>query len=186
MNMKKLLTENLTVSKELQYHLDNGIPISKNVFRTGSKKFFEVINEARNLRGIGLYNNPDDDFLLESDIGKWDIFEGEDVPLDFPMVEAEYQGRDVELNKPKRGGSKKFYVYVKDPDSGNVRKIAFGAADGGGKLSVKFKDPERRKAFADRHDCKNKKDKTKAGYWSCRLPRYAKSLGLGNNMNTYW
>lgn len=186
MIMKKLLTENLDVSKELRYHLDRGIPISKNVFRTGSEKFFEVINEARRLWDLGLYENLDDEFLMESDIGEWDIFEGEEVPLDFPMVEAEYQGRDVELNKPKRGGSKKFYVYVKDPDSGNVRKVAFGAQGGGGKLSVKFKDPERRKAFADRHDCKNKKDKTKAGYWSCRLPRYAKSLGLGNNMNTYW
>lgn len=190
MILKEMLTKSLlnsdAISEEFRYHLQNGIPISKNIFRRGSKKFFDVINEARELRASGLYLNEEDEFLFETDIGVWDIYEGEEVPLDFPMVEAEYQGRDVELNKPKRGGSKKFYVYVKDPDSGNVRKIAFGAADGGGKLSVKFKDPERRKAFADRHNCKNKKDKTKAGYWSCRLPRYAKSLGLGNNMNTYW
>lgn len=100
--------------------------------------------------------------------------------------EAKYQGKEVSLNKPKRGGSKKFYVYVRDPKSKNIRKVSFGAAGGGQKLSVKFKDSKARKAFADRHNCSSKKDRTKAGYWSCNLPRYAKSLGLGSNMNTYW
>lgn len=98
--------------------------------------------------------------------------------LDFPMPikEAEYQGKDVDLNKPKRGGSKKFYVYVKDGDK--VKKVSFGAKSGGGKLAVKLKDPEARKAFSDRHNCPQKTDKTTPGYWSCRLPRYAKQLGL--------
>ena len=31
-----------------------------------------------------------------------------------------------------------------------------------------------------------KNDRTKASYWSCRLPRYASQLGLGANMNTFW
>ena len=80
-------------------------------------------------------------------------------------------------------GIKKFYVYVKDPKSGNIRKVSFGDSTN---FSVKFKDPVRRKAFADRHNCSTKKDKTKAGYWSCNLPRYAKQLGMGDNQNTYW
>ena len=101
------------------------------------------------------------------------------------IPEAEYQGKKVELSKPKRGGSKKFYVYVKDPKSGNIKKVSFGADSGGGKLAVKLKDPKARKAFADRHNCDQKKDKTKAGYWSCRLPRYAKSLGLSGG-GTWW
>jgi hypothetical protein len=109
------------------------------------------------------------------------------VPLDLPMFnEAEYQGKDVDLNKPKRGGSKKFYVYVKDPKTKNVKKVSFGAKDGGGNLAVKLKDPKRRKAFADRHNCKDKKDKTKAGYWSCRVGRYWKSLGGSQNYPGYW
>lgn len=93
-------------------------------------------------------------------------------------VEAEYRGKKVDLNKPKRGGSKKFYVYTKNPKTDNVIKVEFGAKSGGQSLSVKLKDPKARKAFADRHNCDQKKDKTKAGYWSCRLPRYAKQLGL--------
>ena len=94
------------------------------------------------------------------------------------LNEAEYQGKKVELGKPKRGGSKKFYVYVRNPKTGKVKKVSFGAKAGGGNLAVKLKDPKARKAFADRHNCEQKNDKTKAGYWSCRLPRYAKLLGL--------
>lgn len=180
-----------TISEDLQYHIDNDIPISRNVFRHGSKKFFDVINEARQLHLAGFYNNNEDDFIMESEIGSFGLYENRLVPLDLIMTddqlnESEYQGKDVELNKPKRGGVKKFYVYVKDPKSGNIRKVSFGAKEGGGKLSVKFKDPKRRKAFADRHNCKEKTDKTSPGYWACRLPRYAQSLGLGSNMNTYW
>ena len=101
------------------------------------------------------------------------------------LKEAEYKGRDVKLNKPKRGGSKKFYVYVMNPETKKVKKVSFGAKSGGGDLAVKLKDPKARKAFADRHNCKEKNDKTKAGYWSCRLPRYAKSLGLSGG-GTWW
>ena len=99
--------------------------------------------------------------------------------------EAEYKGKKVELNKPKRGGSKKFYVYVRDPQSGNIRKVSFGAKSGGGNLAVKLRDPKARKAFSDRHNCPEKKDKTTAGYWSCALPRFAKSLGLSGG-GRYW
>jgi len=101
------------------------------------------------------------------------------------MSEAEYQGKKVELNKPKRGGSKKFYVYTRNPKTGKIKKVAFGAAGGGGNLAVKLRDPKARKAFADRHNCDQKNDKTKPGYWSCRLPRYAKSLGLSGG-GTWW
>ena len=101
------------------------------------------------------------------------------------LTEAEYQGKKVEIGKPKRGGSKKFYVYVKNPKTGKVKKVSFGAKSGGGNLAVKLKDPKARKAFADRHNCEQKNDKTKAGYWSCRLPRYAKLLGLSGG-GRFW
>ena len=100
---------------------------------------------------------------------------------DFSVVsEAEFKGKEVALGKPKRGGSKAYYVYVKDGDK--VKKITFGS----GGLRAKIKNKEARNAFAARHKCSTKKDRTKAGYWSCNLPRYAKTLGLGDNMNTFW
>ena len=87
------------------------------------------------------------------------------------------------LNKPKRGGSKKFYVYVRNPKTKKIKKVSFGDTTG---LSAKLNNPKARKAFAARHDCKNKNDKTKASYWSCHLPRYAKLLGIKSNFSGYW
>jgi hypothetical protein len=89
------------------------------------------------------------------------------------ISEAEYQGRKVKLNSPKRGGSKKYYVYTKNK-KGNVIKVSWGDTTG---LKTKANNPGAVKSFVARHDCKNKKDKTKAGYWACRTPRY-KSLGV--------
>jgi hypothetical protein len=88
------------------------------------------------------------------------------------------------LGKPHRGGSKKFYVYVRDPKSKRIKKVSFGMAGGG--LHAKLNNPKARQAFAKRHDCANKKDKTKASYWSCRLPRYAKLLGIKTTFSGYW
>ena len=90
--------------------------------------------------------------------------------------------KDPPIGKPKRGGSKAYYVYVRDPKTKKVKKVSFGS----GGLRAKIKNKEARNAFAARHNCKNKKDRTKAGYWSCNLPRYAEQLGLGSKMNTFW
>jgi hypothetical protein len=88
------------------------------------------------------------------------------------------------LNKPKRGGSKKFYVYVRDPKSKRIKKVSFGMAGGG--LRAKLNNPKARQAFSKRHNCPQKKDKTKASYWSCRLPRMAKLLGFKTTYTGYW
>ena len=98
------------------------------------------------------------------------------------VKEAEFKGKEVSLNKPKRGGSKAYYVYVRDPKTKKIKKVSFGS----GGLRAKIKNKDARNAFAKRHNCDKKKDRTKAGYWSCNLPRYAKQLGLGANMNTFW
>ena len=88
------------------------------------------------------------------------------VPInDYVIEEAEYQGKKVELGKVKRGGTKKFYVYVRDPKTKNIKKVSFGDTTG---LSIKTKDAKRRKAFRDRHNCDNPGPKTKARYWSCK------------------
>ena len=73
------------------------------------------------------------------------------------IQEAEYQGKKVKLNGPIRGGSKKFYVYVKN-EKGNVIKVSFGDTTG---LSIK-KDSWRRKTKL-RHNCDNQGPKTKQG-----------------------
>lgn len=88
-----------------------------------------------------------------------------DMYDDLVIEAAEYQGRKVDLNNPFRlptGSKKKFGVYVKN-DKGNVIKVTFGDPN----MEIKRDDPERRKNFRARHNCDDKKDKTKAGYWSC-------------------
>ena len=90
--------------------------------------------------------------------------------------------KDPPLGKPKRGGSKAYYVYVRDPKTKRIKKVSFGS----GGLRAKIRNPKARNAFAKRHRCKEKNDRTKPSYWSCRLPRYASQLGLGANMNTFW
>ena len=166
--------------KAIQYHLERHIPLSECIFRVGSEAYYKFFNEARQLvKERKIQVDEHDLKILATDIGSFAMYEGQHVPLDSPMMEEE----QPELNKPKVGGPKKYYVYVKDPSTGNIKKVTWGDTTG---LKIKINDPEARKSFAARHDCANKKDKTKAGYWACNLPRYAKSLGLSGGGNFFW
>ena len=200
--MNKLLLENKKILSEgLRFHLIENIGIENNIYRPGSAKYFDLFREVRDLNEMGLYklNSIESYFIKETDVGEWDFYEGNLVPLDYPIVEGDeslkpsipleileerknkkkrkksksksgnlYKGRKVELNKPKRGGSKKFYVYVKNPKTGNIKKVEWGARG----MSVGISDPKRRKSFAARHRCHLTKDKTTASYWACRTGRY--------------
>lgn len=185
------MTSNLNVSPTLSdgmtWHLTEGVPFDRPVYRVGTEKYFALIKEARDMYLLGLYE-PQTDFeadLLESDLGEWAEFEGSMVPLDLPMQddhlsEAQYKGREVELGKPKRGSGGKAYVYVMNPKTGKVKKVSFGSSmpDAMGDSEAARK---RRKSFGDRHDCANKKDRTKAGYWSCRATKF-----FGRDIPGWW
>lgn len=262
-NKGPVLNENLStkvpLSENMQYHVNNKLPITENTFRYGSEAFLNLWTEVRHLysRNIIHVNDIDKEIISETDLGEYGMYEGKKVPLDLLMEEdSELGGKeDVEfatnvlvlpyiellnaiendygrgdiyyeveqaifdknlnqipdilrryeldkeyshitrlneaekkktpaLNKPKRGGSKKFYVYVRDPKSKRIKKVSFGMAGGG--LRAKLNNPKARQAFAKRHNCAQKKDKTKASYWSCRLPRYAKALGFNTTFSGYW
>ena len=130
------------------------------------------------------------DSFKEHVVSSFGLYEGVTVPLEQPMIEieeatGEYKGREVELNQPRRSSEKKKYVvYVRNPDTGNVLKIYFGDEKGG--LTAKINDKAAAKNFAARHNCDMKTDKTKPGYWACRLPKYAKQLGLKGGGNYFW
>ena len=301
--VKKLVSENL------QYHIDENIPLMESVFRIGSDAHLSIIKEARKLYSRGVLDLcEEDEGIMETHLGEFDLYEDTIVPLDLPMINerkysseeldrldliahhdfdgkdfmdlnddekekvlaqkykvgvneaidydealtlrgmlADYEKereqifRDMEndpsiepeggpvaddygdrlnkledkiekvrkqlydydlnegeqldekkkakkkkkdppIGKPKRGGSKAYYVYVRDPKTKRIKKVSFGS----GGLRAKIRNPKARKAFAARHKCSQKTDRTKASYWSCRLPRYASQLGLGANMNTFW
>ena len=99
-----------------------------------------------------------------------DLWYNTDEQLD----EAEYQGRKVKLGKPMRGDVKKFKVYVKNPQTGNVKKVNFGHGGTSAKragqktMRIRKSDPARRRSFRARHNCANPGPRTRARYWSCR------------------
>jgi hypothetical protein len=179
-----LMTENL------RYHVENKLPLTENTFRYGSKSFLDLWAEARYLyvREAIHVNDLDKEILTETNLGEYGIFEGNRVPLDMPMVDEELtesDKKDPPIGKPKRGGSggKKYYVYVRDPKTKRIKKVSFG--DSGG-LKAKINNPEARRAFVARHKCGQGEEKTSAKWWSCRLPKFAKSLGINTTFTGFW
>jgi hypothetical protein len=180
---KLTLLETVKVSDNLKYHIDNNITLSETIFRVYSESYFSLINEVRELYFNDRIRVPNRDlWIIESDLGKSVILEdGRKIWLDVPfeideqLNEAKHRGRDVKLNKPFRtpGGSKKFAVYVKTP-KGTIKKVTFGDPN----LRVRNANKKAAKSFRARHKCDQKKDRTTAGYWSCNVGRYAKSLGI--------
>ena len=177
------------VSPNMLYHVYKKLPITENTFRYGSESFLDLWQEARWLHENKqiLFDGADKQLLEETEIGTFDFYNGELVPIDLLLEEVDLEEADKKkktppIGKPKRGGSKKFYVYVRKP-GGGVKKVSFGDTTG---LSAKINNSKARAAFSKRHDCPNKKDRTKASYWSCRLPRYAKLLGLKSSYSGFW
>lgn len=178
------------VSEALQYHIDNGLTLTNNVFRAYSEGYFDLVNEVRELWEEGLIKlNEEDTLMVESDLGKKVQIGEEIIYLDAPFIyeteteediieEAKHRGKNVKLGKPFRtpGGPKKFAVYVKSP-GGGVKKVTFGDP----KLKVRNRNKGAAKSFRARHRCDQKKDRTTAGYWSCNVGRYAKQLGLSSS-----
>ena len=136
--------------------------------------------EKLNLRQLVKETIEEAFFIGEDDIDEYDVENADDIrefvefmreyqqqlnEADCPcLLEAKYQGRTVPLGKPMRGDSKKFKVYVKNPKTGKVVKVNFGAKG----MNIKKNNPVRRKAFRARHNCANPGPRTKARYWSCR------------------
>lgn len=190
-------SKNEQISEGLQYHLDHNIPLTENIYRYGSEAFFNLINETREL-----YNNGEielsfvDRELIETNIGGKAMFEGKEVWLDIPMEDIEILSEEDRFKGKKSGsptrdtsGGKAYKVYVagcaKKTDSNprGIKLVRFGS----GGLKAKLSNKEAKKSYNARHGCSEGRhnDKCKAGYWSCRLPRYAKKLGLSGG-GTWW
>lgn len=190
MDLHKIILEEMRavklelMSEGMRYHVETRTSLYDPIYRPGSSAFSKLLSEARELKKLGHIFSESENELLQSNCGSFGIYEGKRVPLDVPMIEeelneAEYKGKQVQLGKPQRGGSKKFYVYVKDGD--RVKKISFGDPN----LSVKVGDAKRRASFVARHNCKEKNDRLTAGYWACRIGRYPHLTGAKQRY-TWW
>jgi hypothetical protein len=185
------IISNELYSDDLLFHVSQGAGVDQNIHRPGSDAFFALFREVRLLSESGLYtlNKKEAELLEGTDLGTFDYYNGVLVPLDFPMLyenddilEAKYKGRKVKLGKKgaQRIGGGKARVYVRDPKTGKVKKVEFGSSmlDAMGDSK---KHKARRKSYGRRHRCADKKDKTKPGYWSCRLTKL-----FGRNIAGWW
>ena len=132
-----------------------------------------AISEDKPARGDGIFLEFSDKLEVETEIVE--ITESGDIIVlgddrfmrvmeSLELMEAEYHGRKVPLGKPMKGDVKKSKVYVRDPKTGNVKKVNFGDKN----MRIKKSIPGRRKSFRARHNCDNPGPRTKARYWSCR------------------
>ena len=170
-------TQKVLFKPGLLEHVQTGTPLHENIFRVGSSCYFNTIKQGRHFYKMGLYEaiNEEERHMLENtNLGEWVMFEGEEIPLDFPMYEETLEEakkkkkKDSPIGKPTKntGGGKKYKVFVRNPKTGNIKKITYGDSKGG--LKGNWNSAEARKSFASRHQCAKKKDRTKAGYWACR------------------
>ena len=147
-----------------------------NMDKVGLADAMSMVLASHDIKNESYQPMPEGD---EFDIAEDEDFEEVLGPLGFPedeteLFDAEYQGRKVPLNKPMRGDSKKFKVYVKDPKTGNVKKVNFGHGGTSAKklgqktMKIRKSNPKARKSFRARHNCANPGPKTSARYWSCR------------------
>ena len=141
--------------------------------KTGLADVMSIVLASHGIKNESYQPFPEgDEFNIEDD----EDFEEVLGPLGFPedeteLFDAEYRGRKVPLNKPMRGDVKKFKVYVKDPKTGNVKKVNFGHGGTSAKrktMRIRKSNPKARKSFRARHNCANPGPKTKARYWSCK------------------
>ena len=144
--------------------------IARKNFDKDFKDLSEV--EADFVKGEAKKRNLDEEDMDINELMEMEI-------IDENITEAKYQGKTVDLNKPTRGDSKKFKVYVntgkKNADGSiKVKKVNFGhggttAKKAGQKtMSIRKSNPKARSAFRARHNCSSPGPKTMARYWSCK------------------
>ncbi len=158
------------VSEGFRYHMENGLDITNSVYRLGSEAYKSLFEETKKYW--------DEGNVILKDKAAWMA-----ANLEVGKDAVDKDGRKVELDTPKRGGDKKFYVYHnsgKKDDDGNIiaNKITWGDTSG---LSIKNDDPEAAASFWARQQCdlKKKMDPNTAGFWACYAPSlFSKQLNL--------
>ena len=165
-NWKALLRSQLDENKKLTYN--DFVQMVRDDMMAGASPDEKPSEEQVKKKAKAYYN----DYLQGTSVD--DLFE----------AKKKSQKKDPPIGKPMRSssGGKAYKVYVRDPKTKNIKTVRFGS----GGLRAKINDPKARQAFAKRHKCSTKKDRTKASYWSCRLPRYAKLLGLKSSFSGFW
>ena len=168
---EKLIEDVEEVEAMITRRIMNHPEFSDMVREYGIEQITQAISDTAEFHG------DDDDEIGSSDVSAMvnDTIRSLRRVIESDLAEAEYQGRKVKLNKPMQGDVKKFKVYVKDPKTGNVKKVNFGHGGSsvkGKAMKIRKNNPKARKSFRARHNCDNPGPKHKARYWSCRKWQY--------------
>lgn len=176
MKFIKSFTDYSKVSEGLRYHIDNNLDLTDSVYRIGSEAYKNLFEEVKQYWDEGNIILKDKAAWMSKnlEVGKKAIYHDRDSDRDMT----------VELDTPKRGGDKKFYVYhnsgkMKDGEIIAIR-IEWGDTSG---LSIKNDDPEASASFWARQQCDStgRKDPKTAGFWACYAPSlFGKQLGLSS------
>lgn len=175
MKFIKSFTDYSKVSEGLKYHLDNDLDITDSVYRIGSKAYTDLFEEVKKYWDEDniILNGKSAWMAKNLEVGKKAIFRDRNAGRDL----------EVELDSPKRGGGKKFYVYH---NSGKMKdekivamRIEWGDTTG---LSIKNDDPAAAASFWARQQCDTKMDPKTAGFWACYSSSlFSKQLGLSSD-----
>ena len=77
------------ISDDLIYHIENNISVLDNLFRPTSESYFNLISEAK--RNIPIIKASSEEIsVLNTDIGSFGYYNGNRVPIDFPMPDEEF------------------------------------------------------------------------------------------------
>ena len=164
-----LVNENVDMSSALKFQLSTNKTLVDNIYKIGTEGYNNLINECRKLyenEDLDLFGD-DIDLIYEDELGS---VEESDIIFDENLMEAEYQGRKVQLGKIMQGDIKKFKVYVKN-DKGKVVKVNFGfggKSANGKRMVIKKNNPARRKSFRARMKCATPGPRWKPRYWACK------------------
>ena len=108
LELKQIIREEMDnlLSEGLKFHLKNKIRVNENIFRPGSTKYFELFVEVRKLSKSGLYKLDKNEkyWINETDIGEFALYEGQKVPLDFPMPLEEKKKKAKKLQQRLAAG----------------------------------------------------------------------------------
>ena len=163
----KTLRDYLVEAEEQQHHPRTGDVFA---FELADGTLLETYVRDQDDVGDILLDSTDQIYSL---LEQWELLD-DGMNEDQDMDEAKYQGREVPLGKKMAGDVKKFKVYVRNPKTGNIKKVNFGHGGTSAKragqktMSIKRSNPARRKSFRARHNCDNPGPRTGARYWSCR------------------
>ena len=175
-----------SASHTADHHPQFTIEIVGNTVKITKRQLQRIIHEAILLEKKGLWDNvhkkrkegrppakPGDEGYPDEEA--WKAAQESDDPLDEAIMLAVFEAKK-QINKDRMKCDKPRYLRKGETGHGDKQKVVKACDDGKEKIirfgdanmENKSDDPDSKKNFRSRHNCKDKKDQMTAGYWACK------------------